>query len=216
MRYVFLLLALVFCELSPFGEMPVGIISSAHAVPQVLPPPYKTVGPYKVDANRVIVFFAFDCDHCRETLPAISKWGATLPRNIKFELMPVTSSEPQYIIPSRAWYAAMATGAPDSAMELFAEQAMNLVQMNGMSIASPEMWRRAVAYAGIRNFEAAWQSVPSSVAERAIKKLSNYQVTSTPTIVIGGRYVITPDNTNGDMGLFLQLASGLVSTIVAR
>lgn len=191
-------------------------VSSAYAAPRDLPPPYKTVGPFKEDANRVIVFFAFDCDHCRETLPAISKWGATLPKNIKFELMPVTSSEPQYLIPSRAWYAAMATGAPDSALALFAEQAMSLVQMSGMSLSSPDMWRRAVTYAGIRNFESAWKSVPSSVAERAMKKLFDYQVTSTPTIVIGGRYVITPDNTNGDVGLFMQLASGLVSTIVAR
>lgn len=204
MRYVFLLLALVFCGLS------------ANAAPQDAPAPYKTVGPFKEDVNRVIVFFAFDCNHCRETLPAISKWGATLPKNIKFELMPVTTPEQQYIIPSRAWYAAAATGATDSKMELFAEQAMSLVQANGMSVTSPDMWRKAVTYAGIRNFEAAWKSVPPAVAERAIKKLFDYQVTSTPAIVIGGRYVITPDNTNGDMGLFMQLASGLVSAVIAR
>ena len=202
MRYVLLLLALV--------------SSSVYAAPQDLQPPYKTVGPFKEDVSRVIVFFAFDCGHCRETLPAISKWGATLPKNIKFELMPVTSPEPQYIIPARAWFAALATGAPDSTMELFAEQAMSLVQTNGMSITSPDMWHKAVVYAGIRNFETAWKSLPPSVAERAIKKLSDYQVTSTPTIVIGGRYVITPDNTNGDMGLFMQLASGLVSAVIAH
>jgi thiol:disulfide interchange protein DsbA len=209
MRSIFLGWALVLSS---------GLFTIAFAAPQDmnLPPPYKTVGPFKEDANRVIVFFAFDCDHCRETLPAISRWGATLPKSIKFELMPVTGPEPQYIIPARAWYAAMATGAPNSAMDLFAEQAMSLVQTNGMSVTSPDTWRRAVAYAGIRNFEAAWKAVPSSVAERAIKKLSDYQVTSTPSIMIGGRYVITPDNTNGDMGLFMQLASGLVSTVIAH
>lgn len=206
MKYVFFLLALALCEPSAY----------AASAPQDFPPPYKTVGPFADDAHRVIVFFAFDCDHCRETLPAISKWGSTLPKNIKFELMPVTSADTRYIIPSRAWYAALATGAPDSTMELFAEQAMSLVQLNGMSITSPDTWRRAVSYAGIRNFESAWKAVPSSVAERAIKKLAIYQVTSTPTIAIGGHYVITPDNTNGDMGLFMQLASGLVSTIVAH
>lgn len=192
------------------------LISTAYAAPQELPPPYRTVGPFKEDANRVIVFFAFDCDYCRTTLPTISRWGASLPRNIKFELMPVTSTEPQYIIPSRAWYAALATGAPDSSMNLFAEQAMSLVQTNGMSVTSPDMWRKAVVYAGISNFEVAWKSVPPSVAERAIKKLSDYQVIATPTIVIGGHYVITPDNTNGDMGLFMQLASGLVSATIAH
>jgi thiol:disulfide interchange protein DsbA len=208
-RTVFLLFSLLFSS---------GFFTTSYAAPQDmnLPPPYKMVGPFKEDANRVIVFFAFDCDHCREMLPAISKWGATLPKNIKFELMPVTSPDPRYLIPSRAWYAALATGAPDATMELLAEQAMSLVQTNGMSITSPDTWRHAVAYAGIRNFEAAWKAVPPSVAERAIKKLSDYQVNSTPTIMIGGRYVITPDNTNGDMGLFMQLASGLVSAVIAH
>lgn len=206
MRYIYLLIALVFCEHSP--------LAYAGAGPQEIPAPYKTVGPLKEDANRVIVFFAFDCVHCRETLPAISKWGATLPKNLKFEMIPVTTAESQYIISSRAWYAALATGAADSSMGLFAEQAMDLVQTNGMSIDSSEMWRKAVVYAGIRNFESAWRSVPPSVVVRAITKLSDYQVTSTPAIAIGGRYVITPDNTNGDMGLFMQLASGLVSTII--
>ena len=205
MRYVLLLLAL-------------SLSSNAYTAPEDinLPPPYKTVGPFVDDATRVIVFFAFDCEHCREALPAISKWGATLPKNIKFELMPVTGPEPQYIVPARAWYAALATGATDATMDLFAEQAMSLVQTNGMSVTSTDMWRRAVTYAGIRNFEAAWKAVPASVAERAVKKLSEYQVASTPTIAIGGRYVISPDNTNGDMGLFMQLASGLVSTLIAH
>ena len=202
MRYILLLLTLVF--------------SSSYAAQQDLPPPYKTVGPFADDAKRVIVFFAFDCDHCRESLPAISKWGATLPKNIKFELMPVTTAEPQYLIPSRAWYAARATGAPDPEMDLFAAQAMYLVQTNGLSVTSFDMWHKAVVYAGINNFEAAWKSVPPSVAQRATQKLSDYQVTSTPTIVIGGRYVITPDNTNGDMGLFMQLANGLVSAVIGH
>lgn len=188
----------------------------AAPIPQDLPPPYKVVGPFKEDANRVIVFFSFDCDHCRETLPTISKWGETLPKNIKFELMPVTSSEPQYLIPSRAWYAVMATGATDASLMQFAEQAMGLVQLKGMSLDSPDMWRRTVRYAGINNFEAAWKAVPTSAVQRAIKKLFDYQVTSTPTIMIGGRYIITPDNTNGDLGLFMQLASGLVSTTISH
>lgn len=205
-RYVFLLLVLGFCG-SPAGAAP-------QEVPATVP--YKTVGPFKEDASRVIVFFAFDCDHCRETFPAITKWGATLPTNIKFELMPVTTAEPQYTIPSRAWYAATATGATTPKMRQFAEEVMDLVQVNGMSITSPDVWRKAVVYAGIKNFETAWKSVPPATLERAIKKLSDYQVTSTPAVVIDGRYVITPDNTNGDLGLFLQLASGLLSSAIAH
>lgn len=205
-RYVFLTLVLGFCG-SPVG-----------AVPQETPAPapYKTVGPFTEDASRVIVFFAFDCGHCRETLPAIMKWGATLPTNIKFELMPVTTREPQYTIPSRAWYAAQSTGATTPKMRQFAEGVMDLVQVNGMSITSPDVWRKAVIYAGIKNFESAYKSVPPAALERAIKKLSDYQVTATPAVVIGGRYVITPDNTNGDLGLFLQLASGLLSSVIAH
>lgn len=203
---VFLLLVLGFCG-SPVGAAP-------QEVPATVP--YKTVGPFKEDASRVIVFFAFDCSHCRETLPAITKWGATLPANVKFELMPVTTTEPQYTIPSRAWYAALATGATAPKIRQFREEVMDLVQVNGMSVTSPDVWRKVVVYAGIKNFEATYKTLPPAPLERAIKKLSDYQVTSTPAVVIGGRYVITPDNTNGDMGLFLQLASGLLSSVITH
>lgn len=41
-----------------------------------------------------------------------------------------------------------------------------------------------------------------------------YRVRKTPTVIIGGRYLVTPDSVGARHDLFAQLLNGLVSRIL--
>jgi thiol:disulfide interchange protein DsbA len=58
--------------------------------------------------------------------------------------------------------------------------------------------------------------VPQGYIDDAWRRLVAYRVGCTPSVAIGGRFVITPDNTNGDQAMFYQLANGMVSKAIAE
>ena len=61
----------------------------------------------------------------------------------------------------------------------------------------------------------AWERLQVDRLQRAMAKLAVYRIQSTPSLTIAGRYVVTPDDTQGDADLFLRLASGLLSKTTA-
>lgn len=49
----------------------------------------------------------------------------------------------------------------------------------------------------------------------AATRVARYKITNTPSMVMGGRYVINPEIVNGRQDMFLQLASGTASMVLS-
>jgi thiol:disulfide interchange protein DsbA len=175
--------------------------------------PYREVRKQDGDTSRVLAFFSFSCPACRGLHVSLSRWGKTLPGGVAFAFVPAVLPERPAIAAARGWYAAQAAGA---SMEAFADSVYALHQERGMALDNPDLWRRAAQASGARGFEEAWRSVGERDIEMAGRKLAAYDIQATPSLAIGGRFVITPDDTQGDVPLFFRLANGLVSKVVAR
>lgn len=166
------------------------------------------------ERNRVMHFFAFTCPACRQYHESITRWGRTLPKDWTFEAVPIVTSDVGSMAAARAWYAVQA--AAPGKREVFADALYSVVQDEGGGLSQEAVYARAVAFAGVDpdKFVRAWRKVGEAPLQRIALKMAEYRLTSTPTLGVGGRYVITPENTNGNMDLFIRLASGVVSKVL--
>lgn len=73
---------------------------------KVISPPL--AGPK--DKIEVIEFFSYGCPHCSDFHPIISKWAASLPKDVSFRRVPVSFSRPEWARLSRLYYALESTG----------------------------------------------------------------------------------------------------------
>ena len=195
-----------------------GVVAPAAApAPAASALPYAEVSPVGEDARRCIAFFQFTCPHCRDLHPSLVRWGRSLPRGVGFEFMPVLAPtaplDRGQVMAARAWYA-VAQVAP-SRLEAFAERVYALVQDGRMSMEAGATWEAAARQAGVGDFARAWERLQVDRLQRAMAKLAAYRIQSTPSLTLAGRYVVTPDDTQGDDDLFLRLASGLLSKTTA-
>lgn len=132
-----------------------------------------------------------------------------MPREWQLEFVPVTLPERETVVASRAYYAALK--ADPGRIYDFAGAAYTLIQQQGMRQDDAQTWVRAAKMAQISRFAAGWQKVSADTVKKPYEDLLAYEVSATPSLAIGGRYIITPDDTNGDKELFIQLASAMVS-----
>lgn len=188
--------------------------TSARSVTRNALEPYSEVAPIGEDMRRCIAFFQFDCPHCRALHPLLERWGRSLPISVGFEFLPVVTSDRGQIMAARSWYA-VALAAP-SRLDAFSDRAYALVQDDRMRMDAGATWEAAARQAGVSDFALAWERVPVDRIRRGVEKLAAYRIQTTPSLAIAGRYVVTPDATQGDADLFLRLASGLLSKSIAQ
>jgi len=174
--------------------------------------PYREVAKQEFDQKKVYIFFSFGCTVCASYDRALDRWAATMPEGWTAEFVPVAVPEKGSYMAARAYYAVL--DADPRRIGPFMTSAYSLVHDHGMALDDEQTWKKAVAAANVQGFEKAWAGVTQVRLESALAKLLTYGVDATPSIAIGGQYVITPDNVNGDNNMFLQLANGMVSKVI--
>lgn len=174
--------------------------------------PYREVTVQSEDAKKVIVFFSFSCPVCASYDQTLSRWAQTMPDGWTAEFVPVAVPDKGNYMAARAFYAVK--DADPARLHAFMSAAYAQIHEGGMSLEDPQTWAKAVAAAKVHGFEQGWANVTQARLEQMFAKLLTYGIDSTPSLAIGGRYVITPDNVNGDNNLFMQLANGMVSKVI--
>jgi len=174
--------------------------------------PYKEVPAQAEDAKKVLVFFSFSCPVCASYDQGLSRWAQTMPPGWTAEFMPVALPDKGNYIAARAFFAVK--DADPSRLPAFMSAAYSLIHQNGMTQENPATWSRAVEIAQVRGFNEAWAKVTPGRLEKAFAKLLTYGVDATPSLVIGGRYIISPDSTAGDNVMFFNLANGMISKVI--
>lgn len=197
----------------PFGMGGNAVQSDDMAAIEIQKPAIPERSPREPDDQRKIMyFFSFDCTFCMQNDLYFWQWGLSLPKDVTFEPIPIIPSGDNYITMARGYYAAKAAGPTRIAH--FMSGAYAALQMSQQDPNAFETHKRIAEEAGIDGaaFEKAWNgSATMNALIAARKRFTHYQPDTTPSLLLNGQYLISPDLTNGDYSLFFQLANGLLS-----
>lgn len=195
----------------------VALCTNAFAVPAapVTPNPVVETTPYPGDDLKVIAFFKFNCPVCRNYHMSLDYWGKSLPKQFEYQFYPVIESDNRKTFSDDSVLASMMFWAVERAgtraqRAAFADAAYGMIQDTHTQ--SLKGWVGAVAESEIplQRIKSAWSLETKTWVSRASRQ-SHYKPTATPALVICGKWMITPDSTNGNQEMFMQLANGLVS-----
>lgn len=163
------------------------------------------------DRSKVYQFISFTCSFCMQTDGMFMEWGSDLPGSLSFEQVPLISTE-RDIQAALAYYAVREirpevlnsfkhdlyrAAAFNPGLNNWNELAVALAERNGIP---QKLFKRAVSTKTVKD-----------LTMRAVQLHATYKVDMTPTLAIAGKYVIHAGITNGDYGMLVQLANGLVS-----
>lgn len=172
------------------------------------------------DASRVILFFDFACPYCAAYHEGMTAWAATVPQKVQTLFVPVVDINDairrnEMIMSARCYYAAFSV-ATRAQMTRFLS-AMYTARANGESLSTARPWSRAAREANInpKEFLKAFQSrISLDQVPFAARKTQQYALKATPSIGVGGRYVMTPDDVLGNQEMFYNILNGLTSEIL--
>jgi len=168
------------------------------------------------DEQACLVFVSLTCPYCAQYHTALWNWMNSLPVGWRAEFLPVLVQGVDSFIQLKAVRAA--TMADPSRIGDFLRSAYIVLQQQGMQSSAEETWQAVVSASGydIEAYSEAWHSLGTDqeLIEPIVQRQARYGITATPTVVVGGRYVVTPDATNGDESLFIQLLNAAVSNAV--
>jgi protein dithiol oxidoreductase (disulfide-forming) len=187
-------------------------MASAEGLPEVvrLNPPQATPDNGKVE---VIEFFAYGCGHCAALEPRLVEWVKTLGPEVNFRRVPVSESgfSIRGVDSAPIYYTLEALGL----LKTMHEKVFAALNNEGEVLANPKVLRAWLEKQGIdpSKYDAAAASfgVSSKVAQ-ARKMTADYQLRSTPTITVGGRYALT-QGSNPSPKLFFAKVEELVAQL---
>jgi len=177
------------------------IASAAHATPDapqlnkdysILP----SVQAVDVPAGKIEVteFFWYGCPHCFAFEPMIEQWAKNKGADVVFDRVPV-AFRPDFVPHSKMYHALVALGkAQELTPKVFAE-----IHVKKNYLLTPEAQAAFFAQNGIdsKTYLAAYNSFSMNAdIQRDAQMLTNYHIDGVPTVVIQGKYVTSPEQTN--------------------
>jgi thiol:disulfide interchange protein DsbA len=161
----------------------------------MLSPPQPTEPGKKVE---VIEFFAYYSPHCNVLDPGLTEWVKARGDSIGFKRVHVSANgEP--MAQQRLYYALKAMGQADQYQaKIFHAMHVEHVRVNkdadAISLAVKLGFDRAKFTAFYNSF-----TVQTKV-QRALQMMTNYQISSWPTLIVDGKYVTSPPVAAARMG----------------
>ena len=166
------------------------------------------------DAKRVSVeeFFWYGCPHCFAADPSVDAWKAKKPEYVDFQRIPATLGRPDGEVHARAFYIAESLNVLDKTHPaLFS--AIHVRKQSMHALADIRKLYGDVAGVKPDDFDKATSSfMVDSRLRRADQLMKSYQLTSVPTLVVGGKYV-TNATLAGGMDKMMSVVSFLVEKV---
>ncbi len=155
-----------------------------------LVPSQPTVGG--ADKIEVAEFFWYGCPHCYDFEPALNRWNAGKPANVRFVRIPVTWNR-IVELHARLYYAEEVLGRNGVIKdpEAFHQAVFQEYHRRGNRLTSEGSIRRLFERFGVRpdEFERTWQSFEVDQKLRVARDLARrYSIDGVPTVVVNGKY----------------------------
>ena len=198
------------------------------AKPQIDAPnskPYEVLNPpIKGESTRVRLLFSYDCPFCRSYHNGLVQWGATLPKPMSFIASPLITSENTNVMGAVVGRLIGEAVAPQA---LHIYDFMMYAKLQGdpergtppvETLSMTDVLRTLVqAGADGKAIQAYLKGPGKGVEKRLTEQASlvkTFNLTSTPSVAIAGRFVVTPDHAQGDPAQYLLLLNGIVSRVI--
>jgi thiol:disulfide interchange protein DsbA len=167
-----------------------------------------------------LIFFDFACPFSASFHGAFVSFLTTVPSKVQASFVPVvnpadTPRLKEQAIAAQCFYAA-AAHLSASQMSVFMS-AVYADYAQRLDLTSKAMWTNACGAAGLslKKFSASLApKVTQPHIQYAALKTSSYALTATPSVAVGGAYVITPEEVKGDMEMYFNLLNGLTSRLL--
>ena len=151
----------------------------------VLPTPVNTQDSSKVE---VIEAFWYGCSHCFRFEPLIVAWEQGLSEDVDFHRFPANWN-PLMKVHAQVYYTAEALDA----IEIVHEHVYNAINLQGNRMHNEEVVGDLFVEHGIdrAEFAAAFNSFSvRTKVNQAEKRMQDYQIRSTPNMIVNGKYLI--------------------------
>lgn len=185
--------------------------------------PYDIITPpVQGDARLVREFFSYSCPHCRTYHNGLVQWGGTLPSPLQYVSMPIIT-DPDDDNQILAVYGRLICSEldpaclPDYDLSLFnrLQDGSGINANLDVSEILALLVRCGISAESIRSF------LQGGEMERLQEQLmthaqviKTYSIKSTPSVGISGRFVVNPDQAQGNVQQFLVLLNGIVSRVI--
>lgn len=172
------------------------------------------------DSKRVVLFFDFACPYCAKYHKTMFDWAATVPPQVQTLFVPVVNMadkgrRSEQVIAAKCYYAAFNL-ASRGQMATFL-QSVYEQKGSGASLSSKNTWFKALEAARINRKSWGAELIKPSL-DNAVKyaalKTAQYNLYATPSVAVGGKYVMTPDDVAGEEAMFYNILNGLTSEII--
>ena len=146
---------------------------------------------------EVLEFFAYTCPHCNAIEPMVEKWVKTLPSNVVFRPVPVAFNASMADL-QKLYYSLESLGRLDLHPAVF-----KAIHQERKRIYTQDAIIDWVAEQGVdkAKFESVFKSfgVQTKIA-RANELTETYGVQGTPSLAVGGKYLVSPSMTGSYQG----------------
>ncbi len=168
--------------------------------------PYQPLGP-GIKAE-VVEVFAYWCPHCAEFQPVLDPWVRALPKDVRFTYLPAAFNPDDPF--ARGFFAAEGKGAVARTHALV----YDAVHHKGLLARNATLDELAWFYGEQGLGQAAMKAAMTSPAvEAQMKRAREFEVgirlPGTPTMVVNGRYLITPRSHEDALRIADQLIARL-------
>jgi thiol:disulfide interchange protein DsbA len=178
-----LLLALLPLALSSFAQMDRYLPGTHYTV---LDNPVNTNDPSRVEVLEV---FWYGCSHCFRFEPLVNDYEANAPEYVDFQRFPAMWNALMKIH-AQVYYTAEALDA----LHVLHEPVFNAINLEGNRLANERQIGALFAEHGIseEDFESTFNSFSvRTKVNQAERRMQDYQIRSTPNMVVNGKYLIT-------------------------
>jgi thiol:disulfide interchange protein DsbA len=172
----------------------------------VLPTPVKTNDPSKVE---VVEVFWYGCAHCFRFEPLIEDWAANIPADVDFVRFPGMWNELMKIH-AQVFYAAEALGK----LDVLHGPIFNAINVEGNRLQNEQQISTFFAKYGVseEDFSRTFNSFSvKTKVNQAEAKMREYQVRSTPNMVVNGKYLISTGDAVRTQQEMLEVVDFLVN-----
>jgi protein dithiol oxidoreductase (disulfide-forming) len=168
--------------------------------------PSRTADPSKIEVLEV---FWYGCAHCFRFEPLAENWKKNAPADVHFDYLPAVW-DPLMKVHAQAFYAAEALGVLDKVHTPI----FNAINMEGNRLINERQLATLFAKHGVSeaDFGQAFNSFSVRTKVNQLdRKMRDYQIQSTPNMVVNGKYLVANNNAVRTQQEMLEVVDFLVA-----
>jgi len=157
---------------------------------------------------EVVELFWYGCPHCYRFQPYMERWMKQKPADVEYRRMPAILGD-NWALLAKGYYTAETLGIVDR----IHRPLFDAIHAQKRRMDSEEALMAFFAEQGVSNddFRKAYNSFAVDAKVRRAREMgSRYHTQATPSVVVNGKYIINPDNAEGNFNTMIKIIDYLI------